>query len=546
MFIDSRSINYERLQPTKVEQRLLVFVSSAVEELKKARVEIRKCIEALGLCDPWLFEFTSASTKDLEEFYLENVKTSDVFIQILDRNVTYPVKNELATALAYKKPILIFVKRRTKRSLDLADYIGQMKEQKIKYTEYSSIDQLVELVRESVLDEIIAAYRKQLSQHDYTPLFDSFHAEISRASINPDLRIRRAALAALSELSSIGDKRAVETIIDNLKDFDPKIRWSAAAALGKINAPKAADVLIEALTDTDGFVRGAAALALGKLKSEKAVDPLIELLHDDQDVNARRGAAEALGEIGDPIARQALVRALDDVDKGVRTKSAIALVRFGQSAVDPLIQLIKTKRGEETQVAETVLGQLGEIVIEPIIKLFMNQNDFVQNAAARIFRYMEHPPVNRLIQLLDHEDLQNRHRAAQALSFIGDRRATKPIAKLLKEKSDIRWNAAVYLGCLRDPAAGGPLIEALPDDDPYFVTEVGSALISLDPPPVEALMHALDSENDKMRERAAWVLGKGQLGGARAIEKLHQLCLNDNNERVREAATWAVNEIQTD
>lgn len=350
-------------------------------------------------------------------------------------------------------------------------------------------------------------------------------------------------MAALTELSVIGDKAAVENIIHNLKDFDPKVRSSAAAALGEIKTPEAVDALIDALTDTNGFVRGTAASALGKLKSLKAVDSLIELLAADQDVNARRGAAEALGLIGDARAVQALVRALDDLDKAVRTKSAIALVKFGQSAIDPLIQRIKTKRGEGTEVAEQVLGQLGEFAEEPALKLFRNQNDFVQNAAARIFYYMERPPVDRLIRLLDDENVHNRHRAAQALSFIGDRRATQPITKLLND-DEIRWNAAVYLGGLRDPAAVEPLIKALKDDDPFFVTEVGNALLKIDPLPVEALIHALDDANDKIRERAAWVLGKGQLGGARAVEKLHKLSLNDTNERVREFAKWSVDEIR--
>lgn len=523
-------------------EQLLVFVSSAIEELKKARAEIRKCIKSIDLCEPWLFENTTASTKDLEEFYLEKVKTCDVFIQILDRNATEPVKEELATALAYGKPVLIFIKKRIKRSPDLADYIDQITKQKIKYAPYSNVKGLVRLVRESVLSEIIDGYRTQLSKPDYAPLFDNFSAEILKASINPDQRIRRAALAALTELSLIGDKRAVESIIHNLKDFDPKVRSSAAAALGEIDSPEAIDALIETLTDTNGFVRGTAASALGKLRSEKAVHSLIELLAADQDVNARRGAAEALGAIEDVRAVQALVRVLDDLDKGVRTKSATALVKFGQAAIDPLIELIKTKRGEGTEVAEQVLGQLGELAEEPALKLFRNQNDFVQNAAARIFYYMERPPVDRLIRLLDDENVHNRHRAAQALSLIGDRRAIQPITKLLNDK-EIRWNAAVYLGRLRDPAAVEPLIVALKEDDPFFVTEVGIALLKIDPLPVEALIHALDDPNDKIRERAAWVLGKGRLGGARAVEKLHKLCLNDTNERVREVAKWSVDEI---
>ncbi len=47
-----------------------------------------------------------------------------------------------------------------------------------------------------------------------------------------------------------------------------------------MKSEKAVDPLIEALKDEDSDVRRSAAEALGAMKSEKAVDPLIEALKD--------------------------------------------------------------------------------------------------------------------------------------------------------------------------------------------------------------------------------------------------------------------------
>jgi HEAT repeat protein len=86
-------------------------------------------------------------------------------------------------------------------------------------------------------------------------------------------------------------------------------------------------VLVELLKSEDRFVACEAALALGRLGESKAVPDLIALL-DEPNGNIRFAAAEALGQICDPIAREALQRRLNDDDEGVRAKVRWALSRF--------------------------------------------------------------------------------------------------------------------------------------------------------------------------------------------------------------------------
>jgi hypothetical protein len=74
------------------------------------------------------------------------------------------------------------------------------------------------------------------------------------------------------------------------------VQYSAAIALGQINDTRAVEPLIQALKDNDSNVRYGAAIALGQINDTRAVEPLIQALKDN-DSNVRYGAATALGQI---------------------------------------------------------------------------------------------------------------------------------------------------------------------------------------------------------------------------------------------------------
>jgi HEAT repeat protein len=115
-------------------------------------------------------------------------------------------------------------------------------------------------------------------------------------------------------------KDDVEGLIKILKDSKDKFaRWEAAEALGEIGDKRAVDPLIEALNDKKPLIRWKAAEALGEIKDKRAVDPLIEALKgEDEDWCVRKTAAEALGKIGDKRAVEPLIEALKDEDRYVR------------------------------------------------------------------------------------------------------------------------------------------------------------------------------------------------------------------------------------
>jgi len=105
-------------------------------------------------------------------------------------------------------------------------------------------------------------------------------------------------------------ERAVEPILDMLRDREPIVRAGAAGALGDIGDRKAVEPLIDSLKDEAPSVRWGAALSLGKLKDKRAIDPLIQRLNDEDRI-VRRIAAEALGNMGAASATGPLKEALE-------------------------------------------------------------------------------------------------------------------------------------------------------------------------------------------------------------------------------------------
>ena len=109
---------------------------------------------------------------------------------------------------------------------------------------------------------------------------------------------------AIYRLHQIGAE-AVGSLVGLLKDDDPDARYGAAQTLGLIGDPQAIPELIEALADPEVAVRYWAVDALGKLRAATAVQAIGRLLHDKHE-GVRARAAQALREIGTPGAEQLL------------------------------------------------------------------------------------------------------------------------------------------------------------------------------------------------------------------------------------------------
>lgn len=90
-------------------------------------------------------------------------------------------------------------------------------------------------------------------------------------------------------------------------DPDDRRRWEAAEALGQIRDPVAVPALLAAVTDLEPAVRLCVAEALGRVGAADArVAPALCCLLTDSDAGVRMATLEALGHLGDAAALPAV------------------------------------------------------------------------------------------------------------------------------------------------------------------------------------------------------------------------------------------------
>jgi HEAT repeat protein len=232
-------------------------------------------------------------------------------------------------------------------------------------------------------------------------------------------------------LGSIGDKKAVNSLILAMKeDPDEGVRWKAASALGKIGDSKAVEPLIEAIYDYDWNVRRQAANTLGIIGDLNAVPHLIEAL-EDSEWNVRKYAAVALGKMRDKRAIPILVEALEDEDADVRWKSMLALEKLGESALDPLIEALKSKNWRLRARAAEILGKIGSerafFALMSIISDNMDNNRHVRGKAAEA---MGRIGDTRALEVLD--NLRN-----DEYSYVQDK-AEIAVSQILESGKDVQ------------------------------------------------------------------------------------------------------------
>lgn len=159
-------------------------------------------------------------------------------------------------------------------------------------------------------------------------------------------------LVALRGLVGIADEEALRAIFDVAGSLDAteldeeEILQSIKGLLVRCGSR---DALPRLLDDPTLRFRGKTIVAeiAGELRLREAIPSLIVRLRSDvRDV--RRAAAQALGRIGDPVAREALVAAIRDPEGHVRKAVAAALGAMGgKEAFEPLLSLLRREEFDD-------------------------------------------------------------------------------------------------------------------------------------------------------------------------------------------------------
>lgn len=191
-------------------------------------------------------------------------------------------------------------------------------------------------------------------------------------------------------LGEIGDEKAVDPLIDALKDKAEDVIYAARKSLDTIGGTKAikylAEHLIKALNDKKWGERVAAVSCLGEIdtskyniQKENILNALINVLSDKVEY-VQILAAEALGDIGDEKAVEPLRKMLGSKARDVYKAAKISLEQIGTPKAAEAIQKGFEDKRTPYQIVKDIVLDIFEDFYPPEdeekISLNINPNDF--------------------------------------------------------------------------------------------------------------------------------------------------------------------------
>jgi HEAT repeat protein len=184
-----------------------------------------------------------------------------------------------------------------------------------------------------------------------------------RAALAPErgFEVRGRAVMALGMLGGAGDPAALAQLREH--DAEPVLRYLATRELASLSPASGVDprpALRAALSDGDPRVRETAALALGQQADAGASAVLIEGAKQEPWPFVRRAELEALGRLCTPGAGDLMVRAIArDVDE-VRRAALVGLVHCKDGRARTVLLKTVTRVNEAATVRELAAALLGE------------------------------------------------------------------------------------------------------------------------------------------------------------------------------------------
>jgi HEAT repeat protein len=262
-------------------------------------------------------------------------------------------------------------------------------------------------------------------------------------------------------LGEIGDKDAVESLkILLLDSTDPEVKSSAAKAIRIIGNKEAIEVLIDISTNWKDINRSYAIGELKNINKKEIVDQLIPLLNEEQDVDVILAVVKLLRKIPDPGAVEPLKTILgkrnsdfvgdQDAKVQVRKETILALGEIGGEDVDKdlsknvdkyLLELFNDPKNPNNKYKISLITAMGNRRIQDP-EFVKTLEDLSKNNATK--------------------DKVKKITAVEALGKIANDDTVIHLLKLLKaEKDEIKLYILKALGNKLNEEKQGVVVEAL-------------------------------------------------------------------------------------
>jgi len=206
--------------------------------------------------------------------------------------------------------------------------------------------------------------------------------------------VKQEAISKITEAGETASPELISGLEKILKESDPELREASSKALVKLGTPGMA-VMVAASGSTD---------------------PLVKLK-----------AIKALRTFDRPLTTEALIALrenLKDPDEQIRTQSAISLAMAKSipgETIPLLIQTLEVNDVSASVSATIALSKFSEEAVKPLVSALNNPNPLVRSRAVTALGLMEEPPDNiadLIGPLVEDENADVRSSATQALSSI--------------------------------------------------------------------------------------------------------------------------------
>ncbi|HEY3308820.1 MAG TPA: HEAT repeat domain-containing protein [Desulfuromonadaceae bacterium] len=170
-----------------------------------------------------------------------------------------------------------------------------------------------------------------------------------------------------------------------LKDADPEVRSSAAAAIERLEGASALEEIMYSLKKGDTGAKIRAIYALGEIGGDKVVAPLVYCAGRPE-AGIRAAAIEVLGRITSPAVLPVLIKHLGDSNGAIQARAIAALSNFPSSPelFENLRPFLEKQDGSLEAEAAIALAKLGDLdSLEQIIALLTSPHSSTRQAAAK-------------------------------------------------------------------------------------------------------------------------------------------------------------------
>lgn len=302
---------------------------------------------------------------------------------------------------------------------------------------------------------------------------------------------------------------------------DPRVRHAAVEAIGWRVRKRGADPapLLKALEHRDAETKFIAAEALARAGRSDGLSILLSGVELMSDIDLRRRAVQALGELADERALDLLIKLADENNHALQEEAAEAIGRLGKSEkADEIFQILQRLVKLEGGLAEKAIRGLRHLNTEAGWRLIREQLR-VRNryAAAEVLGYNDDPATRELLldTLASYTStfvLEAVYRSARRLfgpdSLEPDYALVRSIV-LRFDDDDELGKAALDRVCKFGDASRIFAVLSRVSRRPIDVFDLlAKSLLRREPLPVKEAQQALQSQHARIVEIAACILGR--------------------------------------